>query len=73
MTKQIKKLAINFGGGYVPGLNSVIAGSVLSAGELGWEVVGIIDGFDGLMFPERYPEGAFPPGSRALEGREELT
>ena len=57
MTKQIKKIAINFGGGYVPGLNSVIAGTVLSASELGWEVVGIIDGFDGLLFPDRYPEG----------------
>jgi 6-phosphofructokinase 1 len=57
MTKQIKKIAINFGGGYVPGLNSVIAGTVLSASKLGWEVVGILDGYDGLLFPERYPGG----------------
>ena len=57
MTKQIKKIAINFGGGYVPGLNSVITGTVLSANQLGWEVVGILDGFDGLLFPERFPEG----------------
>lgn len=57
MTKQIKKIAINFGGGYVPGLNSVITGTVLAAKELGWEVVGIIDGFDGLLFPERYHDG----------------
>jgi 6-phosphofructokinase len=57
MTKQIKKIAINFGGGYVPGLNSVIVGTVLSASKLGWEVVGILDGFDGLLFPERFPEG----------------
>jgi ATP-dependent phosphofructokinase / diphosphate-dependent phosphofructokinase len=57
MTKQIKKIAINFGGGYVPGLNSVIAGTVLTAYELGWEVVGILDGFDGLLFPDKYPEG----------------
>jgi 6-phosphofructokinase 1 len=57
MTKQIKKIAINFGGGYVPGLNSVIAGTVLSANQLGWEVVGILDGFDGLLFPELYPGG----------------
>lgn len=53
----MKKIAINFGGGYVPGLNSVVAGAVLSANELGWEVVGILDGFDGLLFPDRYPEG----------------
>src|SRR5512135_1014223 len=57
MTTQIKRIAINFGGGYIPGLNSVIAGTVLSASELGWEVVGILDGFDGLLFPERYPGG----------------
>jgi 6-phosphofructokinase len=57
MTKQIKRIAINFGGGYVPGLNSVIVGTVLAASELGWEVVGIIDGFDGLLFPDRYPDG----------------
>jgi 6-phosphofructokinase 1 len=53
----MKRIAINFGGGYVPGLNSVIAGTVLSASKLGWEVVGILDGFDGLLFPDRYPEG----------------
>jgi ATP-dependent phosphofructokinase / diphosphate-dependent phosphofructokinase len=57
MTKQIKHIAINFGGGYVPGLNSVIVGTVLAASELGWEVVGIINGFDGLLFPDRYPDG----------------
>ena len=56
MTTQ-KRIAINFGGGYVPGLNSVITGAVLTAGELGWEAVGIRDGFEGLLFPDRYPDG----------------
>ena len=50
-------IAINIGGGFVPGLNAVITGAVLAAGELGWEVVGIRDGFDGLLFPDRYPDG----------------
>jgi 6-phosphofructokinase 1 len=53
----MKRIAINFGGGYVPGLNAVIKGAVLAASELGWEVVGIYDGFEGLLFPDRYPEG----------------
>src|SRR5512137_1326285 len=53
----MKRIAINFGGGYVPGLNSVIAGAVLAAQELGWETVGIRDGFEGLLFPDRYPDG----------------
>jgi ATP-dependent phosphofructokinase / diphosphate-dependent phosphofructokinase len=57
MKIQIKRIAINFGGGYVPGLNAVITGAVLAAKELGWEIVGIRDGFDGLLFPERYPDG----------------
>src|SRR5512137_1309640 len=57
MQTPLKRIAINFGGGYVPGLNAVIGGVVLAASQLGWEVVGIRDGFDGLLFPERYPEG----------------
>ncbi len=61
MTEQIRRIAVNFGGGYVLGLNAVITGVVLSAGELGWEVVGIRDGYEGLLFPERYPEGGVVP------------
>src|SRR5512137_2809196 len=57
MTMQPKRIAINFGGGFVPGLNAVITGTVLAAHELGWEVVGIRDGFDGLLAPERYADG----------------
>src|SRR5512137_2191142 len=52
ISTSTKRIAINFGGGYVPGLNSVIAGAVLAAGKLGWETVGIRDGYDGLLFPE---------------------
>ncbi len=57
MTTASKRIALNLGGGYVPGLNAVITGAVLAASELGWEVVGVRDGFDGLLFPEQYPEG----------------
>jgi 6-phosphofructokinase 1 len=35
----------------------VITGVVLAASELGWEVLGIRDGYDGLLFPDRYPDG----------------
>ena len=51
------RIAINNAGGYVPGLNSVLLGVLRAATHLGWEVVGIRDGFDGLLFPERYREG----------------
>src|SRR5512142_2976926 len=57
MQAPLKRIAINFGGGYVPGLNAVITGVVLAASRLGWEVVGIRDGYDGLLFPDRYPDG----------------
>jgi 6-phosphofructokinase 1 len=56
MTRPAKRIAINFGGGYVPGLNAVLTGTVMAASELGWEVVGIRDGFEGLLFPDRYTD-----------------
>ena len=51
------RIAINFGAGYVAGLNAVVTGAMLAARQLGWSVVGIRDGFYGLMFPDRYPGG----------------
>src|SRR5512137_3129332 len=57
MQAPLKRIAVNFGGGYVPGLNAVITGAVLAASELGWETVGIRDGYDGLLFPGRYSDG----------------
>jgi 6-phosphofructokinase len=53
----IRRIALSTGGGDAPGLNAAIRGVVLSALKRGWEVYGIRDGFDGLLFPERYAEG----------------
>ena len=53
----MRRIAINVGAGYVPGMNSVIRGAARAASELGWEMVGIRDGFEGLLHPEKYPEG----------------
>lgn len=44
--KPAKRIALNVGGGYVTGINAVITGVVLAAHELGWEALGIRDGFD---------------------------
>ena len=41
----------------VPGINAVITGAAMAAGKMGWEIVGIRDGFEGLLHPERYPDG----------------
>jgi ATP-dependent phosphofructokinase / diphosphate-dependent phosphofructokinase len=51
------RIAISTGGGDAPGLNAVIRSATLSAMGMGWEVVGIRDGFNGLMFPDHYKEG----------------
>jgi len=53
----LRRIAINVGAGYLPGINTIISGAAQAAGQLGWEVVGIRDGFDGLLHPDRYPDG----------------
>ena len=65
MNPRAPRVAFNFGSGLVPGLDLVLAGAALAADRLGWEVVGIRDGYDGLLYPERYREGglvAIGPG-----------
>ncbi len=52
-----KRVAIMVGAGYIPGINAVVAGASLAAGKYGWELMGIRDGFEGLLHPEKYPEG----------------
>ncbi len=52
-----RRIAINTGGGDAPGLNAVIRAVVLSSINRGWECYGIRDGFNGILCPERYPEG----------------
>ena len=47
---MIKRIGILTGGGDAPGLNAVIRAAVLVAhSRYGWEVVGIKEGFDGLL------------------------
>jgi 6-phosphofructokinase 1 len=55
--QTIKKIAINTGGGDAPGLNAVIHGAVYAARGLGWDIAGIREGYDGILEPERYPDG----------------
>ena len=49
MTPNIRRIAINTGGGDAPGLNAVIRAVVRSSEQRGWEVFGIKDGYDGLF------------------------
>jgi 6-phosphofructokinase 1 len=43
------RIALSTGGGDAPGLNAVIRAAVLSAMDLGWDVIGIRRGFSGLL------------------------
>ncbi len=62
---DIKRIAINTGGGDAPGLNAVIRAATLAAINRGWEVVGIRDGLNGLYLPEQYPDGGLINLTRA--------
>jgi 6-phosphofructokinase 1 len=64
MTNQIRRVAINTGGGDAPGLNAVIRAAVISGRRRGWEMFGIRDGYNGLLEPEDYPGGGVIPLSR---------
>jgi len=57
LNTKTRRIAINVGGGYIPGMNAVVKGATLAAAELGWEVVGIRNGFAGLLEPGDYPDG----------------
>ncbi len=52
-----RRVAINVGSGFVPGTNAVVMGAAIAGGKLGWEMVGIRNGFEGLLFPERFSGG----------------
>ncbi|MDD5334568.1 MAG: ATP-dependent 6-phosphofructokinase [Rhodoferax sp.] len=57
MANPIRRIAICTGGGDAPGLNAVIRATVTAAANRGWECVGIRDGYNGILQPERYPKG----------------
>jgi phosphofructokinase-like protein len=52
MTKP--RIGVLTSGGDCPGLNAVLRGVVLAAEKLGWEVLGFLDGFEGLLPPGNY-------------------
>ena len=56
-SSPIHRIAICTGGGDAPGLNAVIRAAVLGAYNQGWEVVGIREGYLGLLEPRDFPEG----------------
>jgi 6-phosphofructokinase 1 len=63
----LRRIAINVGARYVPGINAVITGAAMAAGKMGWEMVGIRDGFDGLLHRDRYDGGLVPLSPQLIE------
>jgi 6-phosphofructokinase 1 len=57
MNADIRRIAINTGGGDAPGLNAAIYSVVHSAEKAGIEVIGLREGYDGILEPQDYPEG----------------
>lgn len=54
MPGEIKRIGVLTGGGDCPGLNAVIRAVVKTAiREHGWEIIGIEDGFEGLILPNK--------------------
>ena len=69
MGAPIRRIAISTGGGDAPGLNAVIRAATLAALERGWDVVGVRDGYDGLLLPERFDgRGVVPLDRDAVRG-----
>ena len=62
----IRRIAINTGGGDAPGLNAVIRAIVLAGLHEGWEVVGIENGYGGLLSDE--PGDLIPLGADEVRG-----
>lgn len=60
-SSRSQRIGIVTGGGDCPGLNAVIRAVAKAASHRGWETVGILGGYDGLLEPLR---------SRALEYRD---
>lgn len=66
----IRRIGITLGGGYVPGLGGVVRAITLAAQRRGWEVLGIRDGFDGLLFPDRYQDAGLVGLDQVLFGEQ---
>jgi 6-phosphofructokinase 1 len=54
MSQTTKRLGILTSGGDCPGLNAVIRGVMKSASQLGYECIGFLKGYEGLVDPVSY-------------------
>jgi len=73
MANKKQRIGVLTSGGDAPGLNAVTRAVVKSASSLGWEVIGINDGFEGLLGQKSYRvltnadvQGLLPRGGTIL-------
>ncbi|HZW93965.1 MAG TPA: ATP-dependent 6-phosphofructokinase [Candidatus Eremiobacteraceae bacterium] len=74
LMSDIRCIGIGTGGGDAPGLNAVIRAATKAAIiKYGWKVIGIPDGFDGIIWPEKafeltlkHVSGILPRGGTIL-------
>jgi phosphofructokinase-like protein len=59
-----KRIGVVTGGGDCPGLNAVIRAAAKASAKRGWECVGIVGGYEGLLEPQR----TIPLDYQALSG-----
>ena len=48
-----KRIGVVTGGGDCPGLNAVIRAVAKASAKRGWECIGILGGYEGLLEPQR--------------------
>lgn len=69
LSRTVRRIAINTGGGDAPGLNAVIRAATLAALHNGWEVLGIRRGYTGILEAEVDGEpGTFSLTAHAVRG-----
>ena len=49
-----ERIGIVTGGGDCPGLNAVIRAVTKAAAKRGWETIGFLGGYEGILEPQRY-------------------
>ncbi len=49
-----QRIGIVTGGGDCPGLNAVIRAAAKAAAQRGWETIGFLGGYEGILEPQRY-------------------
>ncbi|MBX3464156.1 MAG: 6-phosphofructokinase [Planctomycetes bacterium] len=64
MSATARRIGVVTGGGDCPGLNAVIRAVAKSAARRGWEAIGVLGGYEGLLEPRR----TLPLDPRAIGG-----